>query len=93
MVGIILPIVLWQMKKDELPGIDAHGRVTLNWIISAFIYAAICVPLCFLLIGIPILFVLCVAAVVFPIVGAIKANDGILWKYPAAIPFLNVDFK
>jgi hypothetical protein len=23
--GIILPIVLWQMKKDELPGIDTHG--------------------------------------------------------------------
>ena len=93
LAGIILPIVLWQIKKDELPGIDAHGRVTLNWIISVFIYGAICVPLCFLLIGIPILCVLCIVAVVFPIIGAIKANDGALWKYPASIPFFDVDSK
>ena len=91
LLGIILPILLWQLKKDELPGIDAHGRMVLNWIISVFIYALICAPLCFLLIGIPMLFVLGIAAVVFPIIGAIKANDGILWKYPASIPFFSVN--
>ena len=90
LAGIILPILLWQLKKDELPGIDAHGRVVLNWIISLFIYAIICVPLCFLLVGIPMLVVLALAAVIFPIIGAIKANDGILWKYPASIQFFSV---
>ena len=91
LAGIVLPILLWQLKKDELPGINAHGRVVLNWIISLFIYAIVCIPLCFLLVGIPMLFVLALAAVVFPIIGAIKANDGILWKYPVSIQFFSVN--
>ncbi|MDR0311889.1 MAG: DUF4870 domain-containing protein [Acidobacteriota bacterium] len=89
--GIILPIVLWQLKKDELPGVDAHGRAVLNWAISSIIYAVICILLCFLLIGIPMLVLLGLAAVAFPIIGAIKANDGLLWKYPASIQFFNFD--
>jgi len=91
LAGIVLPILLWQLKKNELPGIDAHGRVVLNWVISLFIYAIICIPLCFLFVGIPMLFVLALAAVIFPIIGAIKANDGILWKYPASIQFFSVN--
>jgi uncharacterized Tic20 family protein len=91
LVGIILPIVLWQMKKDEMPGIDAHGRVVLNWMISLIIYGAICALLCFLLIGIPLLLALGLAAIIFPIIGAIKANDGVLWKYPMSIEFLSIE--
>jgi len=91
LVGIILPVLLWQLKKDELPGIDAHGRATLNWIISAICYAVVCIPLCFLIIGIPITFILVLAAIIFPVIGAIKANEGILWKYPASISFFTVD--
>jgi uncharacterized Tic20 family protein len=87
LVGIVLPIVLWQLKKDEFPGIDAHGRVVLNWIISVIIYSVFCIPLCFLLIGIPLLVIIGLAVVVFPIIGAIKANDGVLWRYPASISF------
>ena len=90
MAGIILPIVLWQIKKDELPGIDAHARVVLNWIISVIIYILVCIPLCLVLIGIPLLFVLFLAIIIMPIVGGIKANDGVLWKYPGSIPFFTV---
>ena len=25
--GLVLPIVLWQIKKNELPGVDVHGRI------------------------------------------------------------------
>jgi uncharacterized Tic20 family protein len=32
--------VTWQLKKDELPGIDAHARDAVNWIISVMLYAA-----------------------------------------------------
>ena len=91
LAGIILPIILWQLKKDELPGVDAHGRVVLNWSISVIIYAAICLLLCILFIGIPLLVVLGIVAFIFPIIGAIKANDGVLWKYPASIEFFHVD--
>jgi uncharacterized Tic20 family protein len=86
--GLVVPIVIWQLKKDELPGIDAHGKVVVNWIISLVIYAAACVLLVFVIVGIFLLIALGVLAVVFPVVGAIKANNGEVWRYPLAIPFL-----
>lgn len=90
--GIIAPIVLWQIKKDEFPVIDQHGKMVTNWLISAFIYGVASVLLCFtiigMLVGIPALFLLGIAGVVFPIIGGIKANNGEFWPYPLTIQFL-----
>lgn len=83
--GFILPIVLWQLKKDELPGIDAHGKVVVNWLISALIYGAVFGLLCFVLIGFPLLGILGVVSIIFPIIGAMRANEGVLWPYPLSI--------
>lgn len=88
LAGMIVPIVLWQMKKDELPGIDEHGRAVVNWIISETIYILIGIALIFVVIGIPLLFALALIGIIFPIIGGIKANDGVLWKYPLSISFL-----
>ena len=88
LAGWVLPIVIWQMKKAEIPGLDAHGKVVANWLISEVIYLTVAVILMFVLIGIPILIVLGIIGVGFPIIGGIKANNGKLWKYPLSIPFL-----
>jgi uncharacterized Tic20 family protein len=85
--GLVAPIVIWQLKKNELPGVDVHGKNAVNWIISFVIYSAVCFVLFFVLIGIPMLAVLGVLGIVFPVVAAIKANNGEYWKYPLAIPF------
>lgn len=87
--GLVIPIVLWQMKKNELPQIDAHGKNVVNWIISEVIYWIICYVLIFLLIGIPIAMGLTVIGIVFPVVAAIKGYRGEVWKYPMAIPFFS----
>lgn len=87
--GLIVPILIWQLKKTELPGIDAHGKVVVNWIISLIIYAIVCGLLCLVLIGIPLLLILAVLHLIFPIIGAVKANEGELWKYPLSITFLS----
>jgi uncharacterized protein len=86
--GIIAPIIIWQMKKDELPELDAHGRNAINWIISFIIYAALSILLCFVLIGFALLLVVVILNVVFPIIAAVKANEGRVWKYPLTIRFL-----
>ena len=39
-------------------------------------------------IGLIILIPLAIAAIVFPILGGLKAKDGIFWKYPLTIDFL-----
>jgi len=86
--GLAVPIAIWQLKKSALPGIDAHGKNAVNWIISAIIYAVVCVVLSFVIIGIPLLIALGVVGVIFPLVAAIKANNGEVWKYPMAITFV-----
>lgn len=88
LLGIVLPIVLWQTQKEKMPALDAHGKMVVNWMISCVIYAVVSVILVFVVVGILLLIALGVIAVVFPIIGAVKANNGELWKYPLTIPFL-----
>jgi uncharacterized Tic20 family protein len=86
-LGFILPIVLWQIYKDKSQLIDMHGKNVTNWIISATIYSLGCFILSFIVIGIPMFFALAIIGIVFPIIGGIKANNGIVWEYPMAIKF------
>jgi hypothetical protein len=86
---LIVPILIWQLKKAELPKIDVHGKNAVNWIISHIIYIIVCIPLIFLIIGIPLLLAVGVLSIVFPIVAAIKASNGEVWKYPLTIRFFN----
>ncbi len=87
-VGWLAPILIWQLKKADLPGLDVHGKNAVNWIISDFIYSAISLVLCFAIIGLPLLIALWIVGVIFPVIAAVKANEGEVWKYPLAITFL-----
>ena len=88
LAGLVAPIIIWQIKKDELPGIDAHGKVVVNWLISAFIYAVIFTALIIVIIGIPLLIALGLLSIIYPIIGGVKANEGKLWKYPLTFQIL-----
>jgi uncharacterized protein len=87
-LGWIVPVILWLIKKDESAYIDAHGKIVLNWIISELIYLIVSFLLVFVVIGIPLLIGLGIIGIVFPIIGAIKANEGECWAYPMSIAFL-----
>lgn len=88
-LGMIVPLVLWQMKKDD-PYVDQQGRVIANWIISSFIYAIISVVLCLVLVGFALLGVLFICSIVFTIIGAVDANRGVVKSYPLSIRFFAV---
>ena len=89
--GLVVPVVIWQMKKNDLPGIDTHGKNAVNWIISYIIYSVICfglfITVVLSIIAIPLWIVLGVLGLIFPIIAGIKANSGEFWKYPLAISF------
>ncbi|HNU06175.1 MAG TPA: DUF4870 domain-containing protein [Pyrinomonadaceae bacterium] len=87
-IGIVIPIILWQTQKQNMPALDAHGKMVVNWLISSAIYMIVSVFLMFFLIGIPLVIALAIIGIVFPIVGAVKANNGELWDYPLAIKFI-----
>jgi uncharacterized Tic20 family protein len=87
-VGIALPIILWQTQKDKMPALDAHGKMVANWMISVTIYAFASIVLMFVLIGFLTILAVGLLGIIFPIIGAVKANNGELWDYPLTIKFL-----
>ncbi len=90
-IGVAAPVVMWAVSKDDSRAANRHGLVILNWYISALIYGLVSGALCFIVIGIFMLPVLAALTVIFPIIGALKCNQGTLWKYPLSIQFFDPD--
>ncbi len=86
--GIVLPIIMWATNKDEFPIIDQHGRNILNWSLSLLIYLIISIPFMALFVGIVSFFALLILNLVFVIIAAVKANEGVVWRYPLSINFV-----
>ncbi len=86
--GLVLPIVMWATNKEQSEVVDQHGKNVLNWVISSLIYMTISIILIFVLIGIPLMFAIAICTIIFSILGAIKANDGVFYKYPLSFTFI-----
>lgn len=90
--GFVVPIVIWQVAKADHPELDEHGRTVANWIISHLLYIVASALLSFVGVGIPLLIVLGILGIVFPIIGAIRASQGVCWSYPLTIQFLTPSY-
>ena len=88
MGGIVLPLVMWLTNKDKSSLIDAHGKNIMNWMISSFIYAIASVILMIVGIGFLMIIALVILSLIFTIMGAVKASNGEVFKYPLAIEFI-----
>ncbi|MDN3642238.1 DUF4870 domain-containing protein [Lutimonas halocynthiae] len=87
--GFIVPLVIWITKKDEIYDMDEQGKGIINFQLSMFLYALICVPL-ILLIGLGFLGLIAIGilCLVFPVINAIKVNNGETPHYPLSIKFI-----
>jgi uncharacterized Tic20 family protein len=86
--GLVAPFVIWQYKKHDMPEIDHHGKMVVNWVLSAMVYLAASIILCIVVIGVPLLLAVLVLSIVYPVIGAIKASNGQVWRYPLSIDFI-----
>jgi uncharacterized Tic20 family protein len=86
--SIIGPLVIWQIKKNEMPFVDDQGKEALNFQITVAIIAIICLVLVLILIGILLLWALALANLVFIIIAALAANNGQAYRYPFAFRFI-----
>lgn len=86
LAGLIVPIVIYVVKKDALPGLVPHGHVVFNWMISAILYAIVSTLLILVGIGVLLLVALAIVSIVFPVIGGVKASEGEVWPYPLSIP-------
>lgn len=83
--NILAPLIIWQMKKEQHPFIDAHGKESMNFQISMFIYGLIAGLLILVCVGMVLLPAVIIADIVFVIIAGIKANDGQAYRYPLTI--------
>ncbi len=86
--NLIGPLLIWQLKKNEFPSVNEHGKESLNFQISVTLYAIVCAVLILLLVGVFLLFVLGIANLVLVIIASIKANNAQPYRYPLTLRFL-----
>jgi uncharacterized Tic20 family protein len=84
-VGFVLPLVVYLVKKNEGSAAAAHAKEALNFHISVCIYLFVSFILCFVFIGIPMLFIVGIGAAVCAIIACKKASDGGFYRYPLTL--------
>ena len=80
--NIIGPLIVWFLKKDEMPFVMEEGKEALNFQISMTIYGIVAGLLIFVVIGLLLLPILVIADIVFIIIAAVKASKGESYRYP-----------
>ena len=85
------PLVIWLVKKDDMPFVDDQAKEALNFNITiSAIFLALWI-LTFVTLGIgalltlPLMAIVGIAALVFIVIAAIKSSDGVAYRYPFAI--------
>ena len=86
--NIIVPLVLWLIKKDSSPFIDLNGRESLNFQLSMLIYTLISAALMLVVIGFFLLAALWIFNLVIVIIAGVRAESGAQFRYPLTIRFI-----
>jgi len=84
-VPFLLPFVVYLAMRNESEYIACNAKEALNFHISILIYGVCCIPLIFIVIGIPLLVALGVFGLIMAIIAAVKASDGRCYHYPLTI--------
>ncbi|MGI8459686.1 MAG: DUF4870 domain-containing protein [Propionibacteriaceae bacterium] len=80
--GFVGPLVIWLVFRDRSRLVGANSLEALNWSILATAAVLISTFLTALLIGFVLLPLVYVAVIVFAILGAVAANQGLAYRYP-----------
>jgi uncharacterized Tic20 family protein len=85
------PLVIWLMKKDEMPFVADQAKEALNFNITVSAIFLILLVLTVVTLGIgilisgPLMLVVGIGALVLIILAAIKANEGVAYRYPLTV--------
>jgi uncharacterized protein len=89
--SFIGPLIIWLVKKDTMPFVADQAREALNFGITLTIICVVLVMMTIMSLGIgafvtiPAFLLIGIVALVLVIVAALKANDGVAYRYPFAI--------
>lgn len=86
--SVLGPLIIWLIKKDEMPFVDDQGKESLNFQLTMLIAAIVSVILMFVLIGFVLIGVIIIFQIIVIIIASIKANEGVRYRYPYTIRFI-----
>ncbi|MFY8274525.1 DUF4870 domain-containing protein [Pseudoalteromonas sp. SSDWG2] len=88
-LGAVLgPLIVWLVKKDEMPIVDRHGRDSLNFQLTMLIAYVVSFILVFVVIGVILLPIVALFSLIMVVIASIKAYEGKEFSYPLSIKFL-----
>jgi len=83
------PLIVWLIKRGEMPLVESNGKEALNFQITVLIAVAVCIPLMFILIGIPLMIIIGLGALILTIMAAVKVSNGEFeYRYPLTLRLL-----
>ena len=85
---LVGPLLVWLFKKEDDPFIDEQGKEAVNFQITMFIALFVSALLIVIGIGIFLLIVIGLLMTVFPIIAAVRANNGEHYRYPLTYRFI-----
>jgi uncharacterized Tic20 family protein len=89
--SILGPLIIWQIKKNEFPSVDIHGKASVNFQITVMLALIVCLFPAFFCLGIlvvPAVLFIGLAGLIFAIIAGIKANNGEDYKYPWSLELI-----
>ncbi len=93
--NVLGPLLVWQVKQNEFPSVDVHGKAALNFQLTVLIAIIVTVAagfvLAFFCVGFLLFFVAAaigLVGLIFALIAGIKANNGEDYKYPYLIEFV-----
>lgn len=89
LTGFLGPLIVLLVPSEE--NAKKHAKVVLNWQFSLLIYFIISLILMIILIGFLGFVALVTINTIFSIIGAVRASEGQIWRYPLSINFFKVD--
>ena len=88
-LNVAVPLIMWQMKKNESAFVDDQGREAVNFQITVSLVLVVLFGLSVVpLVGcltLPAMIIAGIAALVFAIIGGLKANEGVAYRYPVCL--------
>lgn len=86
--GLIAPLVIWMMKRDELPFVDEQAKETINFQISSLLFLGISCVLMWVLIGFLLFPAYLLFHFIITLIAAVKVKEGVHFRYPFCLRLL-----
>jgi uncharacterized Tic20 family protein len=87
-LGVIGPLIIWLIKKDQSTFVNDQGKEALNFQITVLIALVACSVLSVVVIGALLMPIVGIADLVLIIMASIAANNGQTYRYPVNIRFI-----